>query len=74
VSYRSNEVGARDTPFTHTKLNSKDRYILLGDSFAEGYGVNFEDTAQAQIEKLLGIDVYNFGSDGYFGPVQYYLI
>ena len=57
-----------------TKAGSQTRYILLGDSFAEGYGVNFEDTAQAQLEKLLGIDVYNFGSAGYFGPVQYYLI
>ena len=74
VSYRSNEIGARDTSFSLTKSGPQTRYILLGDLFAEGYGVNFEDTAQAQLEKLLGIDVYNFGSDGYFGPVQYYLI
>jgi hypothetical protein len=74
VTYRSNEVGARDTPFSLEKTGSKSRYILLGDSFAEGYGVNFESTAKAQLEKLLGIDVYNFGSAGYFGPVQYYLI
>ena len=74
VSYRSNEVGARDAPFSLEKAGSQARYILLGDSFAEGYGINFEDTAQAQLEKLLGIDVYNFGSAGYFGPVQYYLI
>ena len=74
VSYRSNEIGARDTPFSLTKSGPQTRYILLGDSFAEGYGVNFEDTAQTQLEKLLGIDVYNFGSDWYFGPVQYYLI
>jgi hypothetical protein len=74
VSYRSNEIGARDTSFNHLKSGLQTRYILLGDSFAEGFGVNFEDTAQAQLEKLLGIDVYNFGSAGYFGPVQYYLI
>jgi len=74
VSYRSNEIGARDTSFSLTKSGPQTRYILLGDSFAEGYGVNFEDTAQAQLEKLLGIDVYNFGSDWYFGPAQYYLI
>ncbi len=72
VNYHSNEIGARDT--FEAKQDGKIRYILLGDLFAEGYGVNFEDTAQAQLEKLLGIDVYNFGSDGYFGPVQYYLI
>jgi hypothetical protein len=74
VRYQSNEVGARDGPFSQTKTGSQLRYILLGDSFAEGYGVDFEETAQAQIEKLLGIDVYNFGSAGYFGPVQYFLI
>jgi hypothetical protein len=74
VSYRSNEIGARDTSFSLTKQGPQTRYILLGDSFAEGFGVNFEDTAQAQLERLLGIDVYNFGSAGYFGPVQYYLI
>ncbi len=74
VRYRSNEVGARDTPFSRAKEGSKIRYILLGDSFAEGWGVDIQNTAQAKIEKILGIDVYNFGSDGYFGPVQYYLI
>jgi hypothetical protein len=30
--------------------------------------------AQTQLEKLLDVDIYNFGSDGYFGPLQYYLI
>ena len=74
VQYRSNEVGARDSSFAYKKAGPEDRYVLLGDSFAEGYGVNFADTAQAQLERLLGIDVYNFGSAGYFGPVQYYLI
>jgi hypothetical protein len=42
---------------------------LLGDSFAEGWGVGIENTVQAQLEKSLGVDIYNFGSDGY-----YYLI
>lgn len=74
VSYASNEVGARDTVFKRAKPDGQIRYILIGDSFAEGYGVNFENTAQAQIEKLLGIEIYNFGSAAYFGPVQYYLI
>ncbi len=74
VRYRSNEVGARDTPFSLRKEKSQPRYILLGDSFAEGWGVDIEKTAQARLEKMLGIDIYNFGSDGYFGPVQYHLV
>jgi hypothetical protein len=74
VRYDSNDFGARDTSFSYVKEKSQPRYILIGDSFAEGWGVDIENTAQAQLEKSLGIDVYNFGSDGYFGPVQYYLI
>ncbi len=74
VRYHSNDVGARDTAFNYAKEELRTRYILLGDSFAEGWGVDIENTAQAQLERLLGIDVYNFGSDGYFGPIQYYLI
>jgi hypothetical protein len=74
VRYASNATGARDTAFERSKPNEQTRFLLIGDSFAEGYGVNFEDMAQTQLEKLLGVDIYNFGSDGYFGPLQYYLI
>src|SRR5512136_1277141 len=35
---RSNEVGARDTPFEKAKHDGKTRYVLIGDSFAEGFG------------------------------------
>jgi hypothetical protein len=74
VRYASNAIGARDTAFEHAKTDGKTRYVLIGDSFAEGYGVNFDDMAQTQLEKLTGVDIYNFGSDGFFGPVQYYLV
>lgn len=75
VRYASNAIGARDGAFEHTKPpGGRTRYVLIGDSFAEGYGVNFEELAQTRLEKLTGVDVYNFGSAAYFGPVQYYLI
>jgi hypothetical protein len=74
VRYRSNEVGARDSSFNYAKERLQPRYILLGDSFAEGWGVDIEDSAQAELERLLDIDVYNFGVAMYVGPVQYYLI
>jgi hypothetical protein len=74
VRYQANEIGARDSPFSKEKNGPTPRYILLGDSFAEGWGVDFEKTAQRHIERLTGAEVYNFGSDGYFGPVQYYLV
>jgi hypothetical protein len=74
VRYQANEIGARDGPFSKEKTGPAPRYILLGDSFAEGFGVDIEKTAQAQLEKLTGAEIYNFGSNGYFGPVQYYLL
>jgi hypothetical protein len=74
VRYQANEIGARDGPFSSEKSGSAPRYILLGDSFAEGFGIDIQQTAQAELERLTGAEVYNFGSDGYFGPVQYYLV
>lgn len=72
VTYQSNEVGARDESFSGEK--SKERYLLLGDSFAEGFGVNLEDSFQYLLEKKLGIEIFNFGASGDVGPVQYWLI
>ena len=74
VRYASNAIGARDTAFKQAKPDGQTRYVLVGDSFAEGFGVNFEEMVQTQLEKLINVDIYNFGSDGYFGPVQYYLV
>jgi hypothetical protein len=74
VRYDSNAIGARDSAFKHAKPDGQTRYILIGDSFAEGFAANFEDMVQTQLEKLVDVDIYNFGSAGYFGPPQYYLI
>jgi hypothetical protein len=72
--YKANSFGARDGVFTLKKSDSRLRYILLGDSFAEGWTVNIEDTVQARLEQTLGVDIYNFGISGFVGPVEYYLI
>src|SRR5690348_17331619 len=72
--YASNAIGARDTAFEHSKPDGQRRYVLIGDSFAEGYDVHFKDITQTQLETLAGADIYNFDSDGYFDPVQYYLV
>ena len=69
--YTSNEIGARDDSFENNKDND---IILLGDSFAEGYGVNLENTSQKYIEKLTNRNVLNFGVSRNFGPVQYSVI
>lgn len=71
AKYESNNIGARDDPFDLLKGGD---YILLGDSFAEGYGVNKTDSSEYLIETALNKKILNFGSAGNFGPLQYYLI
>ena len=71
ATYISNEVGARDSSFL---LNNSNDIILIGDSFAEGYGVNLNNTSQKYIEDLTGLNVLNFGVSNNFGVVQYYSI
>jgi len=66
-----NEIGARDETFANLSENS---LVLLGDSFAEGFGVSFEDTSQFLIEKDLGLAVANLGASGGFGPLQELLL
>jgi hypothetical protein len=72
IIYHSNSIGARDEEFA--KIAATKRWLLLGDSFAEGYAVNFENTSQYLIEKQLGIEILNFGTAYDFGPLQYYLL
>lgn len=71
VTYTSNEIGARDSTF---KINNDNDIILIGDSFAEGYGVNLENTSQKYIENLTNLNVLNFGVSQNFGPVQYWIV
>jgi len=71
VVYESNEYGARDVSFD---INSNNNVILIGDSFAEGYGVNYIDTSQKLIEDLTNFNVLNFGASRNFGPVQYSIL
>ena len=73
VNYKSNSIGARDDEFINEDSSQK-RYILLGDSFAEGYGVNIDQTAHKKIENITNIDLLNFSSAGNLGPLQYWLI
>jgi hypothetical protein len=71
--YQSNDIGARDDK-DYLSLKNKNNTILLGDSFAEGYGVDIEDTFPKIIEKFLQINVLNLGTAGNFGPLQEYLL
>ena len=71
ISLSFNEIGARDDSF-HNLPNYS--LFLIGDSFAEGYGVEKIESSEYFIEKELGVPVLNFGASGDFGPLQQYLI
>jgi len=69
VEYQSNNLGARDDKVYDQNL-PKDSIILIGDSFVEGMGVNLNNTVGKILEKETGRKFLNFGSGGFFGPVQ----
>lgn len=70
VTYKSNNIGARDNINYYKNSGG---IVLLGDSFIEGVGVNFENTFTAKLRSV-GMNVLNFGSAGDFGPLQEYII
>lgn len=72
VIYKTNSYGARDDDFNIK--NNKKTWILLGDSFAEGYGLNKNELFENISEKKKDLNILNFGSGGDFGPLQYYLV
>ena len=71
VAISTNELGARDDSFENSPVGS---IILLGDSFAEGFGVSHSDSAATILEKKVQQPVHNLGTAGNFGPLQEYLI
>lgn len=73
ATYTTNSVGAKDGSFL-IKKDKKKRVVLLGDSFAESYGLDNEQSFDAELERLSDLDIYNFGFSGSAGPLQYYLI
>tara|TARA_Y100000996_G_scaffold409594_1_gene390524 strand:- start:558 stop:1691 length:1134 start_codon:yes stop_codon:yes gene_type:complete len=72
VEYKTNEIGARDESFLN--LQNKKNLILLGDSFAEGFGVSKENMFEKIIEAKTDFNILNFASSRDFGILQYYLI
>ena len=74
VEYKSNNIGARDEKDYFRNKSIKNSIVLLGDSFAEGYGIDFPHTFASLLEKETQRPVFNFGSAYNFGPLQYYLI
>jgi hypothetical protein len=74
-SYRINSLGLRDRAVRDVPLTSaKPRLLLIGDSFTEGIGVEYEKTFAGILADALaprGIEVLNAGAASYT-PFIYY--
>jgi lysophospholipase L1-like esterase len=62
---RINEDGLRDRPHSYKRQNNIERIVVLGDSFAWGYGVEESERFSQQLEKSLNVEVINAGVSGY---------
>jgi len=71
VEYKFNSVGARDK---EREIKSSRRWIVLGDSMTEGYGIEQSERFTSILEESLGWEFANFASAGDLGPLQYLLV
>jgi hypothetical protein len=62
---RINENGLRDRPHSYERKNDIERILVLGDSFAWGYGVEESERFSQLLEKSLDVEVINAGVSGY---------
>ena len=62
---RINENGLRDRQHSYERQNDIERILVLGDSFAWGYGVEESERFSQLLEKSLDVEVINAGVSGY---------
>jgi lysophospholipase L1-like esterase len=62
---RINENGLRDQAHPYERQNDSERILVLGDSFAWGYGVEESERFSQLLEKSLGVETINAGVSGY---------
>lgn len=73
VNYKSNNIGARDdVDYNYEQI--EDSILLIGDSLAEGFALNIQDTFHKNLEKKINKKILNFGSAGNFGTVQAFIL
>lgn len=71
VVYHFNSVGARDK---ERSLPGADRWVFLGDSFVQGFGIAEQDRLSDLLEEFSGQEMLNFSTSGNFGPLQYKIL
>ena len=62
---RINENGLRDREHSYERQNDIERILVLGDSFAWGYGVEESERFSQRLEDKLRAEVINAGVSGY---------
>lgn len=65
IGVRINEKGLRDRLHSYERQDDNKRILVLGDSFAWGYGVKDGERFSERLEDALGIEVINAGVSGY---------
>lgn len=75
-SYSINSLGLRDEERGYAPADGAERILILGDSFAEGFSVPFEDSVSQVLERTLRArgshaDVINGGVVGYSTDQEY---
>lgn len=65
TTVRINENGLRDGPHSYERRTDHKRILVLGDSFAWGYGVEEAERFSQLLEPALRVEVINAGVSGY---------
>ena len=65
TAVRINENGLRDREHSYQRQNDLRRILVLGDSFAWGYGIEEADRFSQRLEETLDVEVINAGVSGY---------
>jgi hypothetical protein len=65
TNVRINQLGLRDREHTYKRPEGTRRILVLGDSFAWGYGVEEAERFSQVLEASLGVEVINAGVSGY---------
>jgi hypothetical protein len=71
ATFSTNSLGLRDREHTYAKREDVTRAVVLGDSFAWGWGVNDDEVFTSVLEAAVGdLEVINLGVKAYTLPQE----